>query len=83
MYVEIASIQELEQRLSVEVNILEFGVCLVVHVWISESASVNNYPFEMMRPFCSWALEWFTPWIRIISPHLSVECSAIVAGLIC
>lgn len=71
MDVEVAGWDDLEERLAVEIDLIEFCVFLVVDVGVSEAAWREEYPFEMISPFedyCYFLLR-FTPWIRIISPH--------------
>lgn len=70
--VEVAGGHDLEEGFPVEVDLIEGGIFLVVDVGVGEAAFGRRYPLEMIRPFeayCRYLLR-FTPWIRIMSPHL-------------
>ena len=76
MDVEAGLRHDLEERLSVEVDVVKVGVLLVVDVGVCETSLRRAYALEMIRPFdfyCS-CLFRFTPWMRIMSPHFSVFC---------
>jgi hypothetical protein len=70
--VEVAGRHYLEERLPVEIDLIEGLIFLVVDVGVGEAAFRRRYPFEMIRPFEADCLSLlrFTPWMRIMSPHL-------------
>jgi hypothetical protein len=61
--IKVAGWHDLEERLPVEVDLVESGVFLVIDVGIGEAALGLSYPFEMMSPLdcsCRYLLR-FTP----------------------
>ena len=76
MDIEVGLWHDLEERLSVEIDVVEFWVLLIVDIGVCETSWGDGYALEMISPLefdCSCLLR-FTPWIRMISPHLSVFC---------
>ena len=64
---------DLEEGLSIEVDVIELLVGLVVDVGIGKAEYCRYNPLEMMSPFL---FEWLVysllmqiPWIRMMSPH--------------
>ena len=70
MQVEVAARNDLEQRLSVEVDLVVVVISLVVDIGISEAALMMVYPLEMISPLFYLLGTVLTPCSRRISPHL-------------
>lgn len=60
---EVRDRHNLKQRLTIEVDVFEARVLLIIDVGVGKAALRYSYPLEMMRPFdcsCSFLLR-FTP----------------------